>query len=84
LPEANTEAMNLHLAEIERHIMPDSHAVVVLDRAGWHQLGGRLKVPQNICRCHRTRRNSIHKKTSGVLASEQAQHPGVRQLRDAA
>jgi transposase len=44
LPEANTEAMNLHLAEIERHIMPDSHAVVVLDRAGWHQLGGRLNV----------------------------------------
>ena len=48
LPEANTEAMNLHLTEIERHIMPDSHAVVVLDRAGWHQLGGRLNVPQNI------------------------------------
>jgi hypothetical protein len=29
LPEANTEAMNLYLAEIERHVMPGSHAVVV-------------------------------------------------------
>jgi transposase len=48
LPEANTEAMNLHLAEIERHVETGSHAVVVLDRAGWHQIGGRLNVPENI------------------------------------
>ena len=40
--------MNLHLAEIERHVTRGSHAVVVLDRAGWHQIGGRLHVPQNI------------------------------------
>jgi len=48
LPDVNAEAMNLHLAEIERHVALDSHAVVVLDRAGWHQVGGRLRVPQNI------------------------------------
>lgn len=40
--------MNLHLAEIERHVASGSHAVVVLDRAGWHRTGGRLRVPQNI------------------------------------
>jgi transposase len=40
--------MNLHLAEIEHHVTPGSHAVVVLDRAGWHQIGGRLRVPHNI------------------------------------
>ena len=48
LPDANSEAMNLHLAEIERHVTPGSHAVVVLDRAGWHQVGGRLHLPHNI------------------------------------
>jgi len=48
LPEANTEAMNLHLAEISRHVMADAHAVVTLDRAGWHRAGGRLRVPDNI------------------------------------
>lgn len=40
--------MNLHLAEIERHVTLGSHAVVVLDHAGWHQIGGRLRIPQNI------------------------------------
>jgi len=40
--------MNLHLAEIERYVAPGSHAVVVLDRAGWHKIGGRLRPPDNI------------------------------------
>lgn len=40
--------MNLHLAEISRHVTPGSHAVVMLDGAGWHQTGGRLKIPDNI------------------------------------
>jgi transposase len=40
--------MNLHLAEISRHVTPGSHAVVLLDGAGWHQSGGKLKVPDNI------------------------------------
>ena len=31
--------MNLHLAEISRHVTPGSHAVVLLDGAGWHQTG---------------------------------------------
>lgn len=48
LPDANTEGMNLHLVEISRHVAPDAHAVVVLDRAGWHKSGARLRVPDNI------------------------------------
>jgi len=52
LPEANAEAMNLHLVEISRHVSPGSHAVVLLDGAGWHQLGGRPRVPDNLSLLH--------------------------------
>jgi transposase len=48
LPYANAEAMSLHLAEIGRQVTAGAHAVVVLDGAGWHQTGGRLRVPGNI------------------------------------
>ncbi len=47
LPHCNTEAMNLHLAEIATQIAPGAHAVLILDQAGWH-LSGRLAVPANI------------------------------------
>ena len=40
--------MNLHLAEISRHVAPGAHAVMLLDGAGWHQQGGRLVVPDNV------------------------------------
>ena len=52
LPAANIEAMNLHLAEIGSAITPGSHAVLVLDGAGWHQPGHRLRVPGNITLLH--------------------------------
>lgn len=52
LPYANTEAMNLHLAEISREVTPGAHAVLVLDGAGWHQTGGELKVPANVSLLH--------------------------------
>lgn len=48
LPYANTEAMNLHLAEISTCVAPGAHAVVTLDGAGWHQTGERLRLPDNI------------------------------------
>ena len=47
LPQVNTAAMNLHLAEIARHVAADAHAVVILDQAGWHG-GNDLIVPQNL------------------------------------
>src|ERR1700732_3148510 len=48
MPAANTEAMNEHLKEISTQVARDAHAVLVCDRAGWHQTGGRLRVPDNI------------------------------------
>ena len=47
LPQADTEAMQLHLAEISRHVAAGAHAVLLLDRAGWHTTT-RLTVPHNI------------------------------------
>lgn len=52
LPEANAEAMNLHLAEISRKVSPNAFGVVILDGAGWHQTGGRLIVPENLGLLH--------------------------------
>lgn len=52
LPHVNTEAMNLHLAEISSVVEPGSHAVVVLDGAGWHQTGGKLDLPDNVSLLH--------------------------------
>ncbi len=51
LPEADTAAMNLFLAELARAVPDDTHAVVVLDRAGWH-IGGDLAVPANLTLLH--------------------------------
>ena len=48
LPHVSAEATGAHLAEIGTQVAPGAHAVVVLDGAGWHQQGGRLKVPVNI------------------------------------
>ena len=47
LPRANTQAMNLHLAEIAATVAPGAHAIVVLDGAGWHR-GDDLLVPPNL------------------------------------
>jgi len=47
LPWANTQAMQLHLNEISKNVARKSHAVVLMDRAGWHTTG-KLKVPRNL------------------------------------
>jgi hypothetical protein len=47
LPARNTEAMNLHLVEIAKTVMPGAHAVLLVDQAGWH-LSTRLVVLPNI------------------------------------
>jgi len=47
-PVANTAAMNAHLTEISTQVAPGAQAVLLLDRAGWHQRGKRLRVPENI------------------------------------
>ena len=52
LPFANAAMMTLHLAEISTQVAPGAHAVVVLDGAGWHQQGGKLRVPDNLTLLH--------------------------------
>jgi transposase len=39
--------MQLHLNEISRHVEDGAHAVLLLDRAGWHTTG-KLSIPKNI------------------------------------
>lgn len=47
MPQANTYAMNLHLKYISKLVKDNGHAVIVLDRAGWHTSKG-IKLPKNI------------------------------------
>lgn len=47
MPFADTEAMQYHLSEISRMVRRGSHAVLLLDRAGWHTTGN-LRWPTNI------------------------------------
>jgi hypothetical protein len=47
LPACNTEAMQLHLDAIAPAVAPGAHAILLLDRAGWHVTKS-LKVPRNI------------------------------------
>ena len=48
MPHVNAEAMSEHLAETSTQVAPGAHAVLLCDGAGWHQTGGRLRVPDNI------------------------------------
>jgi transposase len=52
LPAANAHTMSLHLAEISSQVAQGAHAVVVMDGAGWHQTGGKLRVPANVTLLH--------------------------------
>lgn len=47
LPFADTDAMQRHLDEISQHVARGAHAVLLLDRAGWHTTGN-LVWPRNI------------------------------------
>ncbi|WP_096171592.1 IS630 family transposase [Cohaesibacter sp. ES.047] len=47
MPFANTQAMQMHLEEVSRTVARGAHAVVLMDRAGWHTTS-RLNVPKNI------------------------------------
>jgi DDE superfamily endonuclease len=47
MPHADTEAMQKHLDEISGAVMPGAHALIILDRAGWHTTR-KLKPPHNL------------------------------------
>ena len=51
-PVANTETINLHLAEISTSVAAGAMAVLTCDGAGWHQPGAALVVPNNIVLLH--------------------------------
>ena len=47
LPKANTKAMQMHIDEISKNVAAKAHAVVLMDRAGWHKTD-KLKLPKNL------------------------------------
>ncbi len=47
LPFADTGAMQLHINEVARHVAKGAHAVLLMDRAGWHTTGN-LVWPKNV------------------------------------
>ncbi len=44
LPEVSTRMMKLFLAHFAQELAPDTHAIMVLDQAGWHA-ARTLRVP---------------------------------------
>lgn len=66
LPLCNTEAMNLHLAEIATKVATGAHAALIFDQAGWH-MTKKLVVPPNITLLPRrpNARNLIRSTISG-------------------
>jgi len=50
-PHVNTDVMNAFLGQFSRELPDDAHAVMVLDRAGWHT-STKLKVPANVTLLH--------------------------------
>src|SRR5262249_8266584 len=51
LPRAEASPMQHHLDEIGRCVAADAHAVLTLDKAGWHTTR-KLQVPSNISLLH--------------------------------
>lgn len=39
--------MNQHLIEISRNVADNAHAILIMDRAGWH-MSAALRIPDNI------------------------------------
>lgn len=50
-PTVNTDYMNAHLRFISAQLQPGRHAVLVLDRAGWH-VAKALQLPKNVTLLH--------------------------------
>lgn len=50
-PDVNSDTMNAFLEQFAKELPADVHAVMVLDRAGWHTAKS-LKVPANVTLVH--------------------------------
>ena len=63
LPRCDTQAMNLHLAEIAQAVAPGAHAAILMDRAGWHRAKDTaprilsFQTTSPLCRCRPDRLN---------------------------
>ena len=66
MPRADTEAMQKHLDEIGRNVTTGAHALLILDKAGWHTTD-KLEYPpiSPSCPCRPPARNSTQPRTSG-------------------
>lgn len=51
LPRADTAMMQIFLDAFSATIKPNVHAILVMDKAGWH-VTGRLKLPANLSLVH--------------------------------
>src|SRR5260370_15383728 len=80
LPACNTEAMNLHLAEIAAAIAPAAHAVLLVDQAGWHMSTPHAAQHLHLFGCGRQDRllRSGDPDATGGAAPAAAAHGGVR------
>lgn len=48
MPYMNTKAMNVFLRQlVDEELKPKEHAIVIMDRAGWHRSGD-LEVPEEL------------------------------------
>jgi putative transposase len=47
MPNADTASMQMHIDAIGRAIRPGAHALIILDKAGWHTTR-KLKLPYNL------------------------------------
>ena len=63
LPEVGTTAMQLMLDELGKAVKPGAHALVIMDRAGWHV------AKQLDTFCHRAVGAKVLLNSDGVLAS---------------
>jgi hypothetical protein len=70
LPHADTEAMQLHLDEISQNVAEGAHAVLLLDRAGWHTTGNLTCPPTSRRSCSPPAPpNSTRSRTSGSISA---------------
>ena len=75
--------MQLHLDEIARTVKRGAHAVLLLDRAGWHTTGA-LKIPKNITMIllpSRAPEPKPSREHLAVPAPNLALEPGLQHLR---
>ena len=47
MPYANTWIMNMYLRDFSKHLLPNVHALMVMDGAGWH-CSNDLEIPENV------------------------------------